>query len=118
MSVLLWLLIGHALCDFPLQGEFLARGKNHLAPLPGIAWFQCLFAHAAIHAGAVLWITNSSTLCICEFVSHSLIDYAKCDNRFGFGVDQLLHILCKLIWFAVFFLQQHLSFGSPLSAGA
>ena len=51
---LLWLLLcGHALCDYPLQGDFLARGKNHTDPIPGIPWVHCLVAHALIHGGMV-----------------------------------------------------------------
>jgi hypothetical protein len=31
-----WLLVAHVLADYPLQGAFLARGKNHRNPIPGI----------------------------------------------------------------------------------
>jgi hypothetical protein len=33
-SRVLLLFAGHALCDYPLQGDFLARGKNHCNPIP------------------------------------------------------------------------------------
>jgi hypothetical protein len=36
------LLVDHALADYPLQGDFLARAKNHTAPIPGISWYQSL----------------------------------------------------------------------------
>lgn len=35
----LMLLAGHALCDYPLQGDFLAKAKNRAAPLPGVPWY-------------------------------------------------------------------------------
>lgn len=92
------LLSAHALCDYPLQGDFLAKGKNHKFPLSGVPWYQCLLAHAAIHGGAVALITGSIWLGLAEFVAHSLIDFGKCDGWFGFNTDQLLHVACKLIW--------------------
>lgn len=33
------LVAGHALADYPLQGDFLARAKNRAAPIPGVPWF-------------------------------------------------------------------------------
>jgi len=96
------MLVGHALCDYPLQGDFLARGKNHRAPIPGVPYQWCLFAHAGIHAGAVAFLT-SWWLGTFEFVAHAFIDFDKCDGRFGegeraFSIDQFLHIGCKFIW--------------------
>lgn len=93
-----WMMIGHAVCDYPLQGDFLARGKNWMHPIPGVPWLQCLVAHALIHAGAVFAITGRGDLAICEFVLHSLIDFAKCSELFGFNVDQMLHVACKITW--------------------
>jgi hypothetical protein len=69
--------------------------------LPGIPWYQCLAAHAAIHAGAVLLITGSPWLAFIEFNMHCIIDDAKCAGRFGFNVDQFLHVVCKVAWVAI-----------------
>lgn len=99
--ILLWLLIGHAVADYPLQGDFLARGKNHRNPLPGVPWYQCLGAHALIHGGAVLLITSSVFLALAEIAIHAAIDYLKCDGRYGFNTDQMLHVACKLVWFGL-----------------
>lgn len=97
--VMFWfLLVGHAVCDYPLQGDFLAKGKNHTAPLPGVPWYQCLLAHAMIHSGSVLLVTGSITLALAEFTVHVLIDYGKCDGWYGFNVDQSLHFACKVLW--------------------
>lgn len=101
MTILFWTLVSHAVCDYPLQGDFLARGKNHKAPLPGVPWYQCLIWHAAIHAGGVALATGSVGLGCAEFVAHLLIDYGKCDGWFGFNADQMLHVGCKLIWVAI-----------------
>ena len=95
---LLLLFAGHALCDFPLQGDFLARGKNHKAPIPDIPFWQCLVAHALIHAGMVYLITKSLPFALAELVIHALTDYAKCDGRITFNQDQAIHYTCKLLW--------------------
>lgn len=103
--MLWWLLIGHALCDYPLQADFLARGKNRhsvMTPPPGAKpqtiWPYCLTAHALIHAGFVLIITGSPLLSAAEAASHWLIDYAKCENWTGIHWDQWLHVWCKVLW--------------------
>lgn len=98
MTMFWWMLVGHALCDYPLQGDFLARGKNHKNPIHGIPFYQCLFAHALIHAGAVSAITGSVVLGVAEFIAHVVIDFGKCDGRYGLNVDQALHFGCKVAW--------------------
>jgi hypothetical protein len=107
------LLIGHALADFPLQGEFLAAGKEmhgHLERLTGTTWPQgmwayCLTFHSLIHGGAVWIITGSVRLGALELILHWLIDCAKSARLMGFYLDQSLHILCKLAY--VYLLIQH-----------
>jgi Protein of unknown function (DUF3307) len=101
MTRLFLLLAAHALCDYPLQGDFLARGKNRFAPLPGVPWYQCLAAHAFIHAGTVYIITGSLWFGLAELMLHCLIDDSKCAGRFGFNVDQALHVACKVLWVTI-----------------
>lgn len=97
-TLLLALLAGHFVADYPLQGDFLARGKNHRAQyaLYGVPWWHCLTAHAAIHAGMVGWLTGSVALGLAEFVAHWLIDFAKCEGWTDINVDQLAHVVCKV----------------------
>lgn len=92
------LIAGHALCDYPLQGDFLAKGKNRTAPIPGMPWQQLLGAHAAIHGGAVGLITGIWWLGLLEFAAHFVIDDAKCRSRLTFTQDQTLHVVCKATW--------------------
>lgn len=121
------LVIGHALADYPLQGDFLAKAKNHTSPIPGVPWYQALTAHALIQAGIVWVITGSSDLALLEFVCHWCIDRWKsgdplrpsfascrCDGIMqdckrcraartytperSFDIDQLLHVVCKVGW--------------------
>ena len=101
MTVLWWLLVGHAVCDYPLQGDFLARGKNHKNPIPGVPWMQCLCAHALIQAGAVTLVTGSVALGLAEFVCHFSIDFGKCSGWYGFNLDQSMHVACKAAWLLV-----------------
>lgn len=101
MIEMLILLIGwHALADYPLQGDFLAKAKNPIAPIPGVPWWQALGAHSAIHAVGVMVITSSPLLACIEFVSHALIDWAKCTGRIGFNADQAIHVAMKVgyVW--------------------
>lgn len=92
------MVFAHALADYPLQGDFLSKAKNHTAPIPGVPWYQALFAHSTIHAGFVGIITGSVWLALAEYVVHTLTDYAKCDSRISFNTDQAIHIGCKAVW--------------------
>ena len=101
LSLFFWLLVAHVVCDYPLQGDFLARAKNHKLPIPGVPFYQALGAHALIHGGAVALLTGSLWLGLAEIVLHVGIDYAKCDGRTTLNQDQALHVICKLLWAAV-----------------
>lgn len=92
------LIFAHALADYPLQGDFLARGKNRTAPLPGVPWQHPLAAHSAIHGGFVGLVTGSLILGVLETVAHAVIDDMKCRGIIGYHVDQALHISCKILW--------------------
>ncbi|MFT3898216.1 MAG: DUF3307 domain-containing protein [Thermomonas sp.] len=92
------MLVWHAIADYPLQGEFLARAKNPATQTTEIPWWQALGAHAVIHAGGVAFITGSLWLGLAEFVSHALIDDSKCRGRIGYNTDQALHVACKAVW--------------------
>jgi len=104
IETLFLLLCCHAVADYPLQGDFLAKGKNHRFPLPGIPWAQCLLAHAMIHGGAVAIVSGSVILGFAEAVAHAVIDYGKSDGWYGFNTDQGLHIACKVAWATFAFL--------------
>ena len=101
IELFLLLVVLHALCDYPLQGDFLAKAKNRLAPIPGVPWWQALSAHAAIHGGAVALATGHYWIGLLEFAAHWLIDDAKCKGRISFNTDQFLHLACKVAWVAL-----------------
>lgn len=100
ITLLAALVAAHALCDYPLQGDFLAKAKNHLTPIPGVPWYQALGAHAAIQGAAVGLLTGVPALGLAEALAHARIDYLKCDGRIDFNADQSLHIACKFLWAA------------------
>lgn len=101
LDALLWMLIGHAVCDYPLQGDWLAKAKNwQLNLVEGeTIWFGALLSHAAIHAGAVKIATGSWVLAACELVAHATIDDMKCTGHLTYNADQALHVACKVLWF-------------------
>ena len=101
----LWLLVGHFVADYPLQGSFIGQFKNRhavrayagqgISPVP---WWHLMIAHAAIHAGAVALVTGSWWLGGAEFVTHLVIDAVKCEGWTSINTDQALHVACKAAW--------------------
>ncbi len=100
LEALIWMLIGHAVADYPLQGDWLSKAKNPaLALVPGeTIWPMALLSHAAIQAGAVKLATGSWLCAGLEFVAHTAIDYWKCRGGVTYNGDQILHVICKLLW--------------------
>jgi hypothetical protein len=102
MPLFFQLLIGHALADFVLQSDTMARAKDrHADFMKGVSesfppWYYWLAAHALVHGGAVYLFTGSALLGLVEAVLHSAIDYAKCERWIGFHQDQALHVACKV----------------------
>src|SRR3546814_745485 len=77
------MVFAHAIADYPLQGDFLARAKNRTAAIPGFPWWQALGAHSVIHAGFVGVITGSLWLALAEAVAHFITDDLKCRGKIG-----------------------------------
>lgn len=98
IEMLFKLLVVHALCDYPLQGDFMAKAKNPSAPINGVPWAWPMAAHAAIHAGGVYLVTGSPACAIIEFWLHALMDYAKCVGLLTFARDQAVHVVCKVAY--------------------
>ena len=98
MNRLFAMLVGHALADYPLQGDFLAKAKNRDAPIPGVPWWQGLGAHALIHGGMVALVTKSNALGVAEMAIHAITDDLKCRGKLSYNQDQAIHIGCKVLW--------------------
>lgn len=93
-----WLIVGHCLADYPLQGDFMAKAKSRMQPVTGFNWWIVMTAHCFIHAGAVAYVTGSVCLGLIEFVLHFIIDDLKTMGKTRFRTGQLLHVLCKILY--------------------
>ena len=98
IEILALLIFAHFLADYPLQGDFLAKGKNRRNPIPGIPFWHPLTAHATIHGGFVGIITGSIWLGLAETIVHWITDDLKCRGKISYNVDQAIHLACKFIW--------------------
>jgi|HubBroStandDraft_4_1064222.scaffolds.fasta_scaffold59624_4 hypothetical protein len=104
LTLLWWLVVGHALADFALQSDAMALGKNrHLSNKTGVPWPYWLSAHAMIHGGTVAIILRSPVLGVFETMAHWVIDFGKCEGYYGIHIDQALHGACKLLWLGLCF---------------
>lgn len=103
LGMLALMLAGHALADYPLQGDWLSKAKNHkLSLVPGeTIWPMALISHAAIHAAVVYLITGYWLVAVLELFFHTVIDYMKCDGHLTYNQDQALHVLCKVMWILI-----------------
>lgn len=100
-TMLLYLVVGHFLADYPLQGDFLATAKDRNSVLGKLFWRHALTAHSMIHAGFVFLITGSFLLAILEGMIHGTTDFLKCEKKISLNTDQAIHILCKIVWAAI-----------------
>jgi hypothetical protein len=107
--LLFFLIAGHALMDFALQGDAIAickcRKANH--PLQkAVPWYYWLTAHALLHGlcvGVVLQWAGFDKLTaayfgLAETIVHWAIDVLKCEGYTNIHQDQFLHIVCKVAW--------------------
>lgn len=98
------LLAGHALADYPLQGDFLSRAKNRINPIGGVPYWQAMGAHCIIHGAFVALLTGIWWLFILEAAIHWITDDAKCSGKISFTTDQAIHLVCKAVWLGVWWL--------------
>lgn len=90
--------IWHAIADYPMQGDFMARAKNRLTPVAGIPWRTVLLMHGLIHAAGVWLVTGYVSLAIAEVIIHCIVDDLKCRKKISFNTDQFIHLLCKVAY--------------------
>lgn len=107
VTLMFWFLAMHALCDYPLQGDFMARGKSNKGVQP-VPWWHLLSAHALIHGGGVAVVIGGVTgdwsravlFGLIETPLHFGIDEAKSRGWTNIHADQLLHVACKAAYTA------------------
>jgi hypothetical protein len=88
----------HCLTDFPLQGDFLAKAKNHLRPITSVPWPLALAAHASITGAGVWLVTGSLALGLAETCVHFLVDFLRNEGALTFAQDQALHVASRALW--------------------
>lgn len=95
------LVVVHALADFPLQGDYVARMKVRSQAPAKTEWLVALTAHSLIHGGGVWLVTGSLALGAAETILHGLIDLAKGEGKTNLLVDQALHLACKAAYVVI-----------------
>lgn len=112
IALVFYLLACHALADYTLQTDTMARSKNSNTPMSGVPWPYWMGAHALIHGLLVALVIVSyagsrmhgwavaTYLGLTETVLHWNIDVAKCQGKTNIHQDQALHLACKLTWAA------------------
>ncbi len=119
LTLLFLFMVAHAVTDLALQTDMFKYKSRLAQPRSEWAsdnikylWIYILTAHALINAGGVIVIAeyirvnagfnivwaHSVSLGMMEFVFHWLIDKGSTEQVYGLGVDQLLHVLSKLLY--------------------
>ena len=106
MEIFIFLIAAHFLCDYPLQGNYMAMAKNrHVLREDDFfnipkweEWPWVLSGHAFIHGGAVYLITGLWYLGLAEAIIHWITDDSKCGGKLTYNQDQFIHIACKVTW--------------------
>lgn len=97
LVLLFKLLMAHAVCDYGLQSDYMAKTKSREHGVDGL-WIHSLIMHAMTHAAGVYIVTQSPGLALAELVAHTAIDHAKCRGAFNLHIDQAMHVVCKILW--------------------
>lgn len=94
------LLGGHLIADCVFQSDTMAKHKARafVRAVGMPPWWWWLAAHAAMHGAMVYMILGRVDLACGEFAAHGLIDFGKCEHKFGLAFDQSLHVACKVLW--------------------
>jgi len=101
MENVLWILLGHYICDYPLQSDFLAQTKGK--------YFYSLLAHSIIYGlGMALTLKLLGVFAVWKaiilIISHIIIDYKKVTAKNKnltlttyLYIDQALHLIINFI---------------------
>jgi hypothetical protein len=108
LILLLKLIFAHAITDFALQNDAMARYKSpHNLPSvdiipksdkPESFWPYFLFNHALINGAGVWLVTGSYYFACIEVVWHAMIDKSKCDGVINIHQDQFYHLITKIFY--------------------
>lgn len=111
-ALLFFLIAGHALMDYSLQNDSMALCKCRKSTSPiaaSVPWYYWLTSHALLHGAAVgvvfHWVggfdwNTATAFALAETTIHWFVDYGKCEKWYSLLVDQAIHVLCKITWWA------------------
>lgn len=105
LGVFFLLMVGHAVVDYALQSAWLADTKRRAHNPDG--WWMALGAHALMHGGAVTLVLGSPLLGFLESLAHFCIDFGRCEGKYSYKIDQLLHVFCKILWIVLYIVGIH-----------
>jgi len=110
------LVFGHCLADTALQPDPMAKGKFRNREIdmsrvpkgqkPLNLWAMWLTHHAMIQGGMTALITRNVWIGMIEAISHWIIDFFKCENKYNPNIDQLLHLGMKVIYCVILIILQ------------
>jgi len=99
-GLLALLVMAHFVGDFVLQSDRMAVEK-----CPGrdvtLPWWWWLIGHASCQGLLVGLLTGVPLLGLAECLVHGLLDWGKCRLGYSLLFDQILHLICKVVWVAL-----------------
>jgi len=105
-EIIFVLLFLHALGDFALQTDVMAKGKNrHIKPeylsqgqSYKVCWVYWMLAHSLIQGGLIWFVFGNLWIGLIEVGSHFVIDVIKCENITNPHHDQLIHFVLRITY--------------------
>ncbi len=105
-EIIFLLIFLHALGDFALQSESMAKGKNRHNKCTFVpegqkfkkCWPYWLLSHALIQGGLIFIFIGNLIIALNEFGLHFIIDFIKCENITNPHHDQFLHFFCRICY--------------------
>jgi len=109
--LLVELLFAHAVADFGLQSDTMAKLKSRRADVKRgeecqwkfrdgkyqLTWMYWLTAHALIHGAMAFLFSGSMLAALIITAAHWVLDYCKTQDYWGIHIDQGCHLLIILL---------------------
>jgi len=103
-----YLLCSHAVFDGALQTSYLGTKK---APIvDGVYnphWFAVLSCHSIICGAGVSLVTGIWWLGVAESIWHFCTDWLSTRKHISFFLDQVSHLVAKVVWLGVWYVVHH-----------
>lgn len=104
--ILFLMLMAHAVCDFALQSDWMAKAKASIVQSAGLPWWYVMAMHCLINAAGVYavaaYVGVSAPLCAMlaalEYIAHFATDATKRRLYISAISDQAFHVVAKAAW--------------------